>query len=174
MEYGIGTVVGVFAGVIIVLILMKIWNKDNKFLTRYDEMQQKARGKAYKYAFWTITTIEAIYIILTSLEIAIPFDDVTTHIIPILAGVLVQASYSIWNNAYIGLNTNMKRFSIIAIIIAIINLLAGIGAIRTGTMIVDGKFSFAVTNLICGFLFVTIGVECLIKYFIDKNNTEED
>ncbi|MCR5107326.1 MAG: hypothetical protein K6B28_04110 [Lachnospiraceae bacterium] len=170
---GSGIALGLFTGIIIVIVLIKIWNKDGKLKTQYDEMQEKARGKAYKYAFWTLVIIEALIIVLKSFEIKLPVDDITLLIIPVLISVLVQASYSIWNDAYVGLNTNTKRFGIIAIVIAGLNFAVALIAILDGRMVKDGMFEFPLTNLICGLIFVIIGIESVIKNHL-KDSNEED
>ncbi|MCR5107253.1 MAG: hypothetical protein K6B28_03745 [Lachnospiraceae bacterium] len=171
---GSAIVLGLFIGILIVIVLIKTWNKDGRLKTQYDEMQEKARGLAYKYAFWTIVFVEAVMIVLMSFGIKLPFDNITVHIIPILIGTLVQASYSLWHNAYAGLNTNMKRFGIISIVIAGVNFLVALIAIFDGRMIVNGIFEFPLTNLICGFLFVIIGIESVIKNHLDNKDREED
>ena len=47
----VGIAVGLFAGIVISIVIIRMINKDGKFKTKYDEMQKIARGKAYKYAF---------------------------------------------------------------------------------------------------------------------------
>ena len=170
---GTGYAVGIIVGIVITLFLIRIWNKDGKMKTRYDEMQEKARGKAYMYGFWTIMSCEAILVVLVSTDIRLPFDQVALHIIPILIGITVQASYSIWNGAYMGMNTNIKRFAVISTVVALVNILCAVGAIAGGGMMKEGVFEFPIINLFIGVMFVLIAGECLAKNSIDRRVKED-
>ena len=169
----IATATGVVVGLIICAVIFKLMNKDGKMKTKYDEMQEIERGRGYKYGFWAIMIYEALMCVLTSGDLVLPFDGFTLHFCGILVGVVVQASYCIWNNAYIGLNTNGGRFAIFSVIIALCNfLLAGI-AIAGGRMIVDGQLTSSFTNLLIGVLFIVIGIELFLKNMTDANRKED-
>ena len=170
---GAGYAIGIVFGIVITLFLIRIWNKDGKMKTRYDEMQEKTRGKAYMYGFWTIMSVEAVLVVIISSDIRLPFDQISLHIIPILIGITVQASYSIWNGAYMGMNTNIKRFAIISTTVALVNILCAVGAFAGGGMIKDGVFEFPIINLFIGVMFVIIAGECLIKNGMDRKVKED-
>ena len=57
---GFGFIVGLIVGLILVVILFKYANTDKKVKTEYDERQEKVRGKAYMYAFYTALIVEAL------------------------------------------------------------------------------------------------------------------
>ena len=69
MEYNIGKAVGLSLGIIVGLIIcifvFKFANKDKKILTKYDERQQVARGKAYMYGFWAMMIATAVAMLLS-------------------------------------------------------------------------------------------------------------
>ena len=85
---------------------------------------------------------------------------------------MVQVSYSIWNNAYIGLNTNPLRFAIFSVVIGIFNLLIGIGSIIRGGFIVNGTVRETFVNLIVAVCFMIIGAELYIKTNRDRSESE--
>ncbi|MBR5377076.1 MAG: hypothetical protein IK139_07315 [Lachnospiraceae bacterium] len=170
---GTGYAIGIVVGIVLTLFLIRIWNKDGKMKTRYDEMQEKTRGKAYMYGFWTIMSVEAVLVVIISSDIRMPFDQISLHIIPILIGITVQASYSIWNGAYMGMNTNIKRFAIISTAVALVNILCAAGAFAGGGMMKDGVFEFPIINLFIGVMFVIIAGECLIKNSMDRKVKED-
>ena len=58
-------------------------------------------------------------------------------------------------------------------VVGIINLLSGIMAIVSGTLVEDGVLMAPFANLLCAFMFIVIGVEIAIKDHID-NKDEED
>lgn len=171
----VGLALGIMVGIILTIIIVKAFNKDGKFKTKYDEMQLKARGKAYMLAFWTIVIYEALMCVLTSSEtFVLPVTNFVLHFTAVIAGVLVQVTYCIWKDAYIGLNTHAGRFSVFCIVIALLNLAIGIIAVTQGEMFVDGKLQDPFINLLIGALFIVIGIELLIKHFADRAVTEEE
>ncbi len=171
----VGLALGIMVGIILAVFIIKAFNKDGKFKTRYDEMQQKVRGKAYMLAFWTIVIYEALMCVLTSSEtFVLPVTNFVLHFTAVIAGVLVQVTYCIWKGAYIGLNTHAARFSIFCILIAVLNLVIGIMALTHGELFVDGKLQDPFINLLIAGLFVVIGVELLIKHFADSKAVEEE
>lgn len=166
---------GIIAGIIITIFVVKALNKDGKFKTRYDEMQLKIRGRAYMYSFWAIVIYEALMGVLTSSEtLVLPVTNFVLHISAVLIGVLVQVTYCIWKDAYIGLNTHAGRFAIFSIVIALINLAVAIMAITHGLMYVDGILQDQFLNLLIAILFIVIGIELLIKHFADRTVKEEE
>lgn len=171
-SFGIG--IGIMVGIIISIFVIKAINKDGKFKTKYDEMQQIARGKAYKYGFWSILAYEALMCVLTSDDFfVLPFNNFTLHFTAVMVGVLVQVTYCIWNNAYIGLNTTPGRFAAFCIGIAIFNFVIAFAAIANGNMFAEGKLQEPFMNLIVGVLFIIIGVELFIKRVVDGTAKEE-
>lgn len=168
----VGIAVGLFAGIVISIVIIRMINKDGKFKTKYDEMQKIARGKAYKYAFWTLVFFEALCIVMDALGIQLFLNGYTLQFIGVIIAVMVQVSYSIWNNAYIGLNTNPLRFAIFSVVIGIFNLLIGIGSIIRGGFIVNGTVRETFVNLIVAVCFMIIGAELYIKTNRDRSESE--
>ena len=166
----VGIAVGIMIGLIICLILYRVMNKDGKIKTQYDEMQQIIRGKGYCYAFYAIMICEALLIPLSVGDVRLPFDNACLHFLIIFIGVIVHISYCVFKDAYVGLNTNMKRFMIIMIVVAVINFISAFAAFRTGEMMVNGQLQTPFINLLCGLLFVILAIELLIKKTIDKRS----
>ena len=175
--YNIGKAVGLATGIIVGLIccffVFKYMNKDKKLLTKYDERQQAARGRAYMYGFWAVMIATAVVIIAETAGI-FPVAALTRGFFIIFVGIIVQVSYSIFNDAYYGINTNKKRFMIVCIIAGLCNLLGVIGSIKGGNFIEDGVLTDAGTNLLCVILMFTVAVELLIKDRIDSKKSIEE
>ena len=55
--YGLGLMAGILAGVGIVALLLRLRVLDRTF----DERQELARGRAYRYGFWTLAAALAAY-----------------------------------------------------------------------------------------------------------------
>ena len=169
-----GVAVGVMVGLLIAVILIKFWNKDGKAKTEYDEMQERERGKAYKWAFWAVVAYECVMAVLATGDVKLPLEGFGIHMLAILLGAGVQAGYCIWHDAYIGINTNMGRFFAICVVITLVNLaVAGMG-IAHGEMLKDGVFQLPFVNLVCALLFGIMGVELGIKLALSKQEKEEE
>ncbi len=163
-----GVVCGVIVGLIICVVLFKFMNRDKKIFTKYDERQTVARGKAYMYGFWATMIAVLIIIVLDTANITVA-NRFTTDFFAVFVGIIVQVTYSIWNDAYYGINTNKKRFIIVSIAAGLFNLLPVIGSIRGGNFIENGVVSDFGTNLLVCLLLIVIGVELFIKDRIDSS-----
>ena len=168
-----GLAIGITVGIIISVILLKFMNKDGRMRTKYDEMQEKARGKAYMYSFWTLAACETLVSLFADLEVN-PFGNpFTANLTCVIIAALVHASYSIWNNAYMGLNNNYKRYTVCMILIGLVNLMCAIYGITSGYMIMDGVLQPSFTNLMCAVIFIAIAVELFIKNTRDAGREED-
>lgn len=175
----IGILGGVFVGLIITLIVLKVANDDNKSQTKYDERQEIVRGKGYKIGYWTLIITMAILIIaLVMIEdagIVLPISISLLIFIVVMIGVLVFAGYCIFNDGYFGLNNNRRTYYILFFIIGLFNLFLGIYPIISGNFIEkNGKVGSNGINLVCGISFVILGIMLVIKAIIDKASESSD
>ena len=167
--YTYGILTGVLVGAIASVFILRSITKDHALRTKYDEMQKRIRGDAYMYGFYTMVFCEAL-LSLAELFVTIPADPLVIHFMTIIVGIGVQAGYSIWNNAYVGLNTNMNRFIISMIVIGSINILTAVMAWHDGRMVVDGVVQPPFCNFMISVLFLVLGLIGLLK----KRNEKEE
>ncbi len=173
-SYPVILLIGVIAGLVIAALLIRYMNRDKQWKTQYDEMQQQIRGKAYCFAFYTVIILEAVLIFVSLFGLRLPMTGAVMHFTIIVIGVLVLACYCIWHDAYVGLNTNMKRYAIIVIFAGLINLLSGIAAIASGRMILNGQLQTPFINLLCAIMLCVIGIVMLIKKGMDNRDKAGD
>lgn len=160
--YALGVLVGVLVG-----LLMKAINRDGKIKTEYDERQKEARGKGYMYGFWAIIIANALlFTFSNSFDMTVLGS--TVYFMPILVGMIVQVTYCIFKDAYIGLNNNMTRFVIIMSIVTVFNLFVGVKAYLDGELIKQGTVSSAFVNVLCGGIFLILTIELGIKKILDS------
>lgn len=162
-----GAFAGGLIGLIFLLIIIRFVNRDKKMSTEYDEMQKQIRGIGYKYAFYAMILFEGLMVVL-SMGMEIPAESYVVHFFAIFLGVTVQACYCIWNDAYVGLNTNLGRYVIIMAAAAVFNLSISFMAWREGRLFTDGKFQTQTINLLCGLMFVVIGCVGLVKMIVSR------
>lgn len=171
---GFGFVVGIIVGLILVVILFKYANTDNKIKTEYDERQEKVRGKAYKYAFYTALAVQALLCTASICQIEIPIEDYILHFVGILFGCMVLGAYCIWNGVYWGLNNDRKRYGVVFALCIVLNLIAVVGPVMTGMLFEkDGKIGMPVLNFIIIFMMAVFGIEHIIKGAIDKKSDDD-
>ncbi|MCR5301798.1 MAG: hypothetical protein K6E49_05105 [Lachnospiraceae bacterium] len=168
-----GFAVGLIIGLIAIILLFKYANRDGKIKTEYDERQKAVRGKAYKYAFYTVVFAQAILMWFNMTGLDLPVADYVLQFIVIIAGCTVLATYTIWNDVYWGLNNDHKKYQIIFAIAFVLNILPLVMNIIHGSMYEDGKLGMPMLNAVVIIMMVIVFAELLIKRFADKYTDEE-
>ena len=170
----IGVAVGIIVGLIIAVLLVRFGNTNKKVKSDYDERQIRVRGDAYRYAFLTVMIYEGIMIVLEIGEIPLPIDGYLMHFAGVLLGLVVLSAYCIWNDAYWGINNNRRRYGIIFVAAALLNVVPVVGAVTNGTFMKDGKFTTPFINLMVCVMLLVIGVELLMKQHLEKRAEESE
>ena len=168
----VGLAIGVLVGLLLAVILLRYMNRDHKVRTEYDEMQKSIRNQGAAYAFYTVLIFEALLSLLPSF-LQIPAVPIVIHFLPIFVGITVHACYCIWKKAYVGLNTNMKRYLIVAVVASLINFLSFFMAWKNHSLIVDGVLQAPFVNLLCALLFAILGIVGLLRKAADSRESEE-
>lgn len=167
--YTMGILLGIVLGLILTVLLLKTINRDGKMKTEYDERQKEARGRGYMFGFYAIVLTNALFLVLST-----SFDlsnlGASLYFIPIVIGIIVQATYCVFHDAYVGLNNNMTRFFVGMTLITAFNLFVGIKAFIDGEIVIDGKLQEPFINLLCGGIFLVLAVEFGVKKLIDGND----
>lgn len=164
-----GIVFGVIIGTLISVLLLMSINKNRSLRTEYDEMQKKARGEAYMYGFFTVLVLEVLLGLAETFG-PLPMEPLVSRFLVIMTGVGVQAVYSIWHDAYIGLNTQTNKFFVMMAVIAAVNLLVAVLAWVNHSMVVNGILQAPFANFMCFVLFAVLAVVGLVK----KNMEERE
>ena len=167
----IGVAAGISVGLLIAVFILRFINRNKAMMTEYDEMQKQIRGVGYKYAFFTVMIYEALMCILT-LGMELPAEPYVIHFAAIFIGVTVQAAYCIWNDAYVGLNTNLGRYIVVMTIVSLFNFGVAFMSWKQGELVIGGKLQAQSINLLCGLMFAVLGVVGLIKMIADGRDDE--
>jgi hypothetical protein len=154
-------------GIAISCIAMKSLNKGQKVKQKYDERQLLVRGDAYKYGFLATLITNGVLMTL-SVDGQTEFLGVSAFFLPIFVGIVAQITYSIFKDAYIGLNDNTKNYLIFMAFVGILNLAIAIIATINGELIENGVLAYSFLNYLCGGLFIILGLELFIKSRLDK------
>ena len=168
-----GFAVGLMVALALGVLFLKVMNKDKGIATKYDEMQEIIRGRSYKYAFWTVIVCEAALILFDTVKSKMPFESGMIHFLVIIIGIMVQVTYCIWHDAYIGLNTNTSRFIISMLVIGGFNLGLAVWAYFDGRLFKDGTIQVSFLNAICGVLCLVVMAEVIIKNALSGKEKED-
>lgn len=170
--YILGIVSGIAFGALFAFLVIKLIRKathQEGTWCRYDERQQAARGKGYKYAFYTVLILNALAMFWYS--ISETAGDPFTHavfLVIMLIGILVYVSYAIWSNAYIGTNETFRSSLILVGAVSLLNLVIGILNLN------KSGFSTAFTNFGIGAVGSVICLEMIAKNLSDKRLGNDD
>lgn len=160
-------VFAIAVAIIVSIIACIGYNNDKKIKSKYDERQKQARGKSFMLGFYTMAGVSVMLMILHLLGLG-HFMGVHGYATIIVSGVIVQMSYSIFKDAYIGINTNLRKYLIFMTVVSLINIFATVSAFVNGAMIVDGTLQAPFENLLCSVLFAVLVADLGIKKLIDK------
>lgn len=172
VEYLIGLLAGLAIGGILLALIFKVTKKDGSMKCKYDERQQIIRGKGFKYAFFTLVFYNFLAAVISGAMEKQYIKSEVLMIAGILIGVLVYASYCIWNEGYFSINENPKRVMIAFAIIAVINIGLGISNILHHRVFENGVLTIHCLNLLCAMMMVMIFLVLAVKY-ICKQREEE-
>ena len=154
-------------GLGISLFASKKLNKDNKVKTKYDERQLKIRGDAYKYGFYATMITNGLLLALAASGLE-KFLGMNVYFIPVFVGIVAHITYSVFKDAYFGMNNKRKNYLIFMAFVGLINFAVAIIATVNGELISDGALQAPFLNYLCGSLFVILAIELIIKNLIDK------
>ncbi len=162
-----GLVFGIIVGLVICVFVFRYMNKDKKVVTKYDERQELARGRAYKYGFWASMAAAVVVMFLEMIQLTVA-TSFTKYFFIMFVGIMVQVGYSIWNDAYYGINTNKSRLTVVCLIAGLCNLVGVIGSIAGKQFIVDGVVTDSGANALCCIMMIYAAVMLFVKSRKDK------
>ena len=171
---GWGFVAGLMVGLVLVVIFYKIANTDKKIKTEYDERQQRIRGKAYKYGFYTMIFYHVLMMGLYLCGITIPVEPYVAECFGIILGCTVLGTYCVWNDVYWGLNNDHKRYYIIFGVCLLFNLIPVAVPALTGEFERHGFGGAPMINLFIMIMMAILLIELGIKHLIDKKKDDEE
>ncbi len=163
-----GFMIGLVIGLILVVVLLRFANYNKRVKTEYDERQKEIRGKAYQYGFYAMMIYECIMIAVRLGGVSLPVEPYVLHFAGIVFGGMVLSGYSIWKDAYWGMNNDRKRYAIIFLVTAALNAIPVVASVKAGNL--SGA---PIMNVICLIMLGFLGAELLIKHLMDKGGEEE-
>lgn len=159
----VGILLGTILGVVIAVLIRVLTKRGDTVRGKYDERQEMARGKAAKYAFFSMFICNMILAILVGLDLFLSVDAMVLLMVSGMLGITIYVSYCIWNDAYFALNDKRKSIVLILVILGIYNLSVGINAFWKGIVLQNGQLTIYSLSFFCGIMMLVIGAVMLLK-----------
>ena len=163
----------ILLSVCISMIILISFSRGKKTLRQeYDERQELARGRAFRYAFFS-TLIFIGGVLCFDWSGLIPGQNqMIFYASGLLFGILVYAAYSIWNDCYFALNQKTNVMIVFITIIGLFNLAMAVSGIIRGTMVRNGQISAQFLNLEVSVLFLGVMITMVLKKLHDRRLEE--
>ncbi len=175
-SYRWGFIVGALVGLVLCIVLIKaLLGWKGACRREYDERQQLAIGKGYKYGYYAMLIYIAVYA-LFDLMTGIHWCEVYTGLfIGVLLSVGIFGVVCIRNDAYLPLKQSPCRYITMFLVLGALNL--GIGALHyvdEGTFVENGMLNNSIVNPLVGLLLVVLAVALWVKTLHEKNARETE
>lgn len=172
ISYFYGVVVGILIVVVIALVLRKYMDK-GKGKPQYDERQLLARGRAFMWAFWSLLGYVVLLGIASMVVRAVQENISAFLMIGVCLSCGVFGIYSVWNDAYVQVGRNPRRYMILTAVIGAMNIVAAfmmtVGHISHGEVFPVS----VIVNLMLGVLMLAMSLTLFLKYRAECRDEEE-
>ena len=164
-----GLMVGLLAGIAFIMFLFKKKVLDMHF----DERQERARGKAFQYGFFTL--LIAAYAYGISDVLLGRWCDVLTGVTLCIALALcVFAVTCILKDAYLSLREKPRTVMTMFALLSTINLGFGGMYALSGDLVEDGVLTFRAVNPIIGAAILVILIVYIVNYLLRPRDEEAE
>ena len=172
-HYHAGILVGLAAGIIAGLIFVAFLFKKKVLDMHFDERQERARGKAFQYGFFTLMI--AVYAYGTSEVIFGRWCDVLTGVtICVALALCVFAITCILKDAYLSLREKPRVVMTMFALLTLVNLGFGVMYAYSGDLIEDGVLTFRAVNPIIGFATLVILIVYIVNHLLRSREEEAE
>ena len=172
LGYNLGMLVGVLAGALVGVGIIALLFKLKVMDLTFDERQERARGQAYKYGFWTLLTCLLMYG-FSDMVLGRWCDVITGVMLCVAVAMVVFASVCIVKDAYLSLKEKPRQVMTLLTVISILNLGIGFMNWKHGQVVKDGVLTYSAVNGICGIMMLAILGVYLVNYLLAKREAGE-
>ena len=168
-----GVFVGLAAGLLAGLAFIKFLFKKKVLDMHFDERQERARGKAFQYGFFTL--LIAAYAYGVSDVLLGRWCDVLTGVTLCVAlSLCVFAVTCILKDAYLSLREKPRTVMTMFALLSTINLGFGGMYALSGDLVEDGVLTFRAVNPIIGAAVLVILIVYIVNYLLRPRDEEAE
>lgn len=172
MEHSVGYILGLLAGVLVGVGVVALLFKLKVMDLTFDERQERARGQAYKYGFWTLLSCLLLYG-FSDMILGRWCDVIAGAMLCIAAALMVFGSACIVKDAYLSLKEKPRAVMSMLTVVAVLNLAIGAVNWKNGRVVEDGVLTSNAVNGICGIALLTLLVVYFVNYLLAKREAGE-
>lgn len=172
MDRQLGIAVGMLTGLIAGLLLVALLFHKRVLDCTFDERQERARGVAFKYGFFTLL-ISIFAYGCSEMILGRWCDAVAGGSLCIGLGMTVFAVVCIWKDAYLSLRERPRQIIPMFLFIGLGNLCISIPRARHGGLLEDGILTFRAANLILGTMVLVVLAVYLVTALIRRREESE-
>lgn len=162
--------VGLLAGIVASVLFIAMLLQKRVIDMTFDERQERARGVAFQYGFYTMVIAVVFYGAL-DLMVGKWCDTLVGCILCVCVGMTVFAVTCIRKDAYLSLKEKPKQIMTMLAGLALLNLLFGVMAYDN--LVQNGILTFWATNPVVGMMALIILVAYILQYRSDRQEERE-
>ena len=172
MEERMGIAVGLTAGLAIGLLVVALLFRKKVLDCTFDERQERARGVAFRYGFFTLMGSVFLY---GASELALGrwCDAMAGGCLCIAVSITVFAVICILKDAYLSLRERPWKIIVLFLALSLFNLGLGTVQLLRRGLLEDGVLSFRAVNLICGVMTLVILAVYLVNFSLERREEAE-
>ena len=164
-----GLMVGLLVGIAFIMFLFKKKVLDMHF----DERQERARGKAFQYGFFTLLIAAYAYGVYDVL-LGRWCDVLTGVTLCIALALCVFAVTCILKDAYLSLREKPRTVMTMFALISAMNLGFGVMYALSGGLVEDGVLTFRAVNPVIGFVTLVILIVYIVNHLLRSREEEAE
>ena len=172
LRYNFGLLTGVLVGALVGLGMIALLFRLKVMDLTFDERQERARGQAYKYGFWTMITCLLLYG-FSDMVLGRWCDVIAGVMLCVAAAMVMFASVCIVKDAYLSLKEKPRKVMTLLTVITILNLAIGFMNWKNGRVVQDGILTFGAANGICGIMVLVILAVYVVNHLLAKREDAE-
>lgn len=173
MGYNLGVALGLTTGIAAGILVIALLFRKRILDCTFDERQERARGVAFKYGFFTLMGAMLVYG-LSELAFGRWCDAMAGICLCLAAGVLVFAVICIAKDAYLSLKEKPRYVMTLFTIVSAANLVLGVIQLHGGDLTENGILTFRCTNLIVGTMTAVILVVYIVNFLLGQREEEAE
>lgn len=170
--YHAGLVFGFFIGILAGILALAMLFKKKVLNMEFDERQERARGKAFQYSFFTLLVCLYVYGV-SDMALGRWCDSLAGVTICIAISMAVFAITCILKDAYLSLKEKPRRIMVLFTLITAANLAFGGMSLHSGQLMEGGILTFRSANLILGFATLLILIVYIVNFLLSSREEAE-
>lgn len=173
MNYHAGVALGIGVGILAGLFAVALLFKKKVLDMHFDERQERARGKAFQYGFFTFILTTYAYG-LSDVVLGTWCDVLAGVTICLAVSLCVFAVTCILKDAYLSLREKPRTVMTMFALLSLINLGFGGMYAYSGDLIEDGVLTFRAVNPIIGFATLVILIVYIVNHLLRSREEEAE